>query len=87
MLQATEEIADKGEAAPTIVEWLRNKNHLFDGTYDNVTGEEKKTNPSDGLHSDGPTYGNKGIMWIVDNRFVCGTGVPFTKMSDPANPE
>ena len=86
MLQATEEIADKGEAAPTIVEWLRNKNHLFDGTYDNVTGEEKKTNPSDGLHSDGPTYGNKGIMWIVDNRFVCGTGVPFTKMSDPTNP-
>lgn len=84
MGKAAEEIADKGEEAPTIVEWLGENNKLFDGTYDNVTGEECKDNPYTALYGDGPTYGNKGIMWIVDNYFVCGTGLPNYQGKDPA---
>lgn len=83
MIKAADEIADQGEDMPTIVEWLEKKNPLIEG-YDNVSGEERKVNLYDGLHGDGPTYGGKGIMWIVNGWFVCGTGIPRFGGKDPA---
>lgn len=81
MAKAADIIADNGEEAPTLVEWLKSKNPLFDG-FDNITGEQRAENAADNLFGDGPTYGGKGIVWMVNNWFVCGTGMPSRGIKD-----
>lgn len=83
LIHVADELADKGEEPPTIIDWLKSKNPLFDG-YDNISGEEAKGDPYSGLYGDGPTYGGKGIMWMANNTFVCGTSVPRAKGRNPA---
>lgn len=84
MIRAADKLADQGEEAPTLIEWLKEKNPLFDG-FDNITGEYANGYVAfDNVHGDGPTYGGKGIMWIVDNHFVCGTSIVRAKAKNPA---
>ncbi len=81
MVKAADVIADNGEEAPTLVEWLKGKNALFDG-FDNITGEQRAENIGDNLYGDGPTYGGTGIIWMVNNWFVCGTGIHSHGLKD-----
>ena len=74
MEKAADEYADKGEITPTLIDWLKAKNPLFDGN-DNLTGQYAGQRGKPNLYGDGPTYGGKGIMWIVNNWFICGTSL------------
>lgn len=84
MTHATDFYADRGEEPPTLLEWLKKKNPLVEG-YDNVTGETCAENAYQNLYGNGPTYGGKGIMWIVNNRFVCGTSIANFGAKNPAD--
>lgn len=87
MTRAADAVADRGEPEPSLVEWLEAENPLFEGP-DNITGEYRAANPYNNVHGDGPSYGKKGIMWIVDNRFVSATSVPMWNARNVAdNPE
>ena len=81
MVKAADIVADNGEEAPSLVEWLKSKNPLFNG-FDNITGEQRAENATDNLFGDGPTYDGKGIIWMVNNWFVCGTGMPSRGVKD-----
>lgn len=83
MEKAADKLADEGEEAPTLIEWLKAKNPLFDGS-DNITGEYCAASAYHNLYGNGPTYGGKGIMWIVNNWFVCGTSLAGRSPKDPA---
>ncbi len=84
MVKAADLVADQGEEPPTLVEWLENKNPLVEG-YDNITGESCAENAYQNIYGNGPTYGGKGIMWIVNNWFVCGTSIANFGAKDPAD--
>lgn len=74
MAKAGDMLADEGKEAPTLVEWLKAKNPLVEG-FDNITGEYRASSAYHSLYGDGLSYGGRGIMWIVNNWFVCGTSL------------
>lgn len=82
MVKAADAITDRGEEAPTLIDWLKAHNSLFDGN-DNITGEYCAKIAYGNLYGDGPSYGGHGIMWIVNNWFVCGTSLGGLKAKDP----
>lgn len=84
MAKAADEMADQGLESPTLVDWLLAKNSLFEG-YDNITGEECALDANKNMYGDGLTYNGKGILWIVNNSFVCATGLTGYPAKDYAD--
>ena len=81
---------DRCEIVPTVGEWLKTKNNLFEG-YEKPMIKDVKiqilskmnlSNPKDsippkqgkGIYSDGLTYRGKAVVWIADNSFCMITG-------------
>lgn len=88
MVRATEDMEDQGQDMPTLPEWLGGKNQLFKHYGSNIpSGEYARSNPYNALYKDGPTYNDRGIIWIVNNRYIWGTGLPSGRYSSPSNPE
>lgn len=71
-----QKILDSGEEAPTLVEYLRRKNPQFAGN-DNLSGEPAYYRLQDCIYPDGPSYGHRPIVWMVDNQLVAITGAPM----------
>lgn len=72
--KAADGIADLGQPVPSLIEWLLKENADFKGN-DNISGCFRHDNFANNFHADGLTYRGRPIIWIVDNRFVCGTGM------------
>jgi hypothetical protein len=72
--KAADDIADFGQPVPSLVEWLLAENADFKGN-DNLSGAFRHDNISNNFHHDGLTYRRRPIIWIVDNHFLCGTGM------------
>lgn len=79
-------LLDTGRPLPSLVEYLRNKNPLVTGN-DNVSGFSGYRNWRYNLLDDGPSYGRRPIVWIVDNDFVCATSVPHRYAAAPTATE
>lgn len=73
-LVAVDKMADRGEAMPTLYEWLKTQNPLFVGG-DIVSGESSYRKQKYNFHDDGPSYDNRPVLWYLDNRFMFGTGM------------
>lgn len=69
-----DQLLDKGQAMPTLVEYLKAKNSLLIGS-DNVSGYVPYTNDISNFYDNGLSYGHRPILWYVNNRFACATGV------------
>ncbi len=69
-----DQLLDKGQAMPTLIEYLKGKNPLIVGS-DNVSGYVPYTNDINNFYDNGLSYGRRPIMWYVNNRFACATGV------------
>lgn len=65
-------IIDRGEDVPTLIDFLKSKNHLFAGN-DNLSGIYGRTNYRKMLFDDGLSYDRMPIIWVVNNRFLGGT--------------
>lgn len=78
-------ILDAGGDIPSLVGYLKGKNTLVKGN-DNVSGFFGHRNKSYDLLEDGVTYDRRPVLWVVDNHFVCATGVAhrYAKRSDEA---
>ena len=79
-------IADEGRPMPTLVEWLKSKNSLFSGS-DNISGVSPYRNNRYNFKDDGPSYANKTVVWIVDNRPMFVTSAPgrYAGGNEPEN--
>ena len=70
---AADEIGDRGEAIPTLDEWLAQKNNLYksDLTF---------TMPDSGgfVNLAGPRYDGRPIVWMLNNNFFAATSLPFS---------
>ncbi len=69
-----DQLLDKGQAMPTLVEYLKGKNPLLTGS-DNVSGYLPYTNDISNFYDNGLSYDRRPILWYVNNRFACATGV------------
>ena len=69
-----DELLDKGQAMPTLIEYLKGKNPLLVGS-DNVSGYVPYTNTINNYYDNGLSYERRPIMWYVNNHFACATGV------------
>ncbi len=69
-----DQILDKGQAMPTLIEYLKGKNPLLTGS-DNVSGYVPYTNNINNFYDNGLSYERRPIMWYVNNHFACATGV------------
>lgn len=69
-----DQLLDKGQAMPTLIEYLKGKNSLLTGS-DNVSGYVPYTNVISNFYDNGLSYGRRPIMWYVNNHFACATGV------------
>ncbi len=69
-----DELLDKGQAMPTLIEYLKGKNPLIVGS-DNVSGYVPYTNDISNFYDTGLSYERRPILWYVNNRFACATGV------------
>lgn len=85
-LLAADHYADMGQPSPTLYDWLREQNPLFAGN-DNISGESSFRNARYNFHDDGPSYDNKGILWILDNKFMFATSMPTRMVKTPKHPE
>lgn len=74
-----DELIDKGEDVPSLIDYLKMKNPLFYGN-DNLSGTYGKNRISEALHNDGLSYDRKPIVWVVNNSFLGGTSF-YTKYS------
>lgn len=83
---AADEYADRGEACPSLIDWLKKKNALFVGN-DNLSGESPNMNLSLNYRSDGPEYNGHAILWFVDNQLMFGTGMPARYVKEPTEEE
>lgn len=72
--KAADGIADLGQPVPSLVEWLLASDPDFKGD-DNISGAFRHDNFRNNFHSDGLTYRGRPVIWIVDNHFICGTGM------------
>ncbi|MDO4995062.1 MAG: hypothetical protein Q4E32_08685 [Bacteroidales bacterium] len=70
---AADEIGDRGEAIPTLDEWLAKKNNLYksDPTF---------IMPDSGgfVNLAGPRYDGRPIVWMLNNNFFAATSLPFS---------
>ncbi len=69
-----DQLLDKGQPMPTLIEYLKGKNSLIVGS-DNVSGYLPYTNNINNFYDNGLSYERRPIMWYVNNRFACATGV------------
>jgi len=81
--RAADEILDTGEDTPSLIDWLKKKNDNFQGN-DIVSGAYRHGTVENNFHGDGPTYNQRPVMWIVDNRFLLCTGASW--FGTDANP-
>ena len=72
-------IIDRGEDVPSLIDYLKEKNPLFLGN-DNLSGTYGKNNMLDAFYNDGLSYDRRPIVWIVNNSFLGGTSFP-TRMN------
>lgn len=72
-------IIDRGEEVPTLIDYLKQKNPLIDGN-DNLSGSYGKNEIFNAFYNDGPSYDRMPIIWIVNNSFLGGTSF-FTRVS------
>jgi hypothetical protein len=74
-LKAAEAIADRGEALPSLVSWLKSENKKINGN-DNISGTFRHNDAWGNFFDDGPQYDNYPIAWVVNNVFFGVTGYP-----------
>lgn len=75
-------LLDQGLPVPTLIGFLKQKNPLFTGN-DNLSGISSYQNDSYNLYEDGLSYSRRPIIWIVNNRFFCATGMPTKNVTRP----
>lgn len=81
--KAVDEIADRGEDTPSVMEWLKMKNPFFNGGT-NQEGVGHYTRLSCNFYDEGLMYKRRPVVWIVNNQFLFVTGVPH-KMAGTIN--
>ena len=76
-------LADEGQVLPNLPEWLMSKNNLFAGdAFPKGLDSLPITLPVEdpplalGVYTDGPSYKNRPIIWVVDNYYWTITQVP-----------
>lgn len=83
---AADYYADQGQVSPTLYDWLKEQNPLFAGN-DNISGESSNRRKLYNFHDDGPSYDNRPILWILDNKFMFGTSVSPRLVQTPKKSE
>ena len=78
--------ADQGKVSPTLYDWLKEQNPLFAGN-DNISGESSFRRKQYNFHDDGPSYDNRPILWILNNKFMFGTSVSPRLVQTPKKSE
>ena len=68
-------IADMGQPMPSLVDWLKSKNNLFEGN-DNISGAMPYRKNKYNRMDTGLSYSNKPIVWVVNNRPMFITCMP-----------
>lgn len=79
-----DQLLDKGMSMPTLIEYLKGKLPQLKGS-DNVSGYMPYIKDQYNYYDTGLTYGRRPIMWFVNNRFACATGVS-RRIRKPDNP-
>lgn len=83
---AADYYADQGLVSPTLYDWLKEQNPLFAGN-DNISGESSFRRKLYNFHDDGPSYDNRPILWILDNKFMFGTSMSPRMVQTPKRSE
>lgn len=79
---AADELLDHGQPVPTLIDYLKQKNPLLTGN-DNLSGIASYYNLDYNFYDGGLRYGRRPIIWIVNNRFFCATGMPAKYVKEP----
>ena len=83
---AADYYADQGKVSPTLYDWLKEQNPLFAGN-DNISGESSFRRKQYNFHDDGPSYDNRPILWILNNKFMFGTSMSPRLVQTPKKSE